>query len=165
MYRPSKEHLYRLYDVLLPYEAETILELGSRRASIDYWKALYPNSLLVAVDLGGITPHRGGVIAIQGDVRDDRVLDRIKTFAPFDLIIDDADHFRETQKLLFDNLYPCLREGGMYIIEDVLVAPLIDPAINLMVSYGPSNDFVKELGMGTVYHSENPASDVIVVRK
>lgn len=41
-----------------------------------------------------------------------------------DVLMDDADHFRSTQLSNFELWFPKLRDGGLYIIEDVFVTPL-----------------------------------------
>jgi SAM-dependent methyltransferase len=38
--------------------------------------------------------------------------------APLDLVIDDASHMYRPTKASFEALFPCLRPGGLYIIED-----------------------------------------------
>ncbi len=38
--------------------------------------------------------------------------------APLDLVIDDASHLYGPTKTSFETLFPLLRPGGLYIIED-----------------------------------------------
>jgi hypothetical protein len=38
--------------------------------------------------------------------------------APLDLVIDDASHFYQPTRSSFETLFPLLREGGRYVIED-----------------------------------------------
>ena len=40
-----------------------------------------------------------------------------------DIVIDDADHFKSTQIHNFDEWFPRVREGGLYIIEDIFMTP------------------------------------------
>ena len=49
-----------------------------------------------------------GRIALQ-----ERLIDR-----GVDLVIDDASHLYKQTKLSFEYLFPCLREGGVFVIED-----------------------------------------------
>jgi predicted O-methyltransferase YrrM len=51
------------------------------------------------------------------DQADTQVLAEIVD-GPLDLIIDDASHLYEPTKASFNYLYPLLRPGGLYIIED-----------------------------------------------
>ncbi len=37
---------------------------------------------------------------------------------PLDFVIDDASHMYQSTKASFEALFPCLRQGGVYIIED-----------------------------------------------
>jgi hypothetical protein len=39
--------------------------------------------------------------------------------APFDIIIDDGSHLSAHQIATFEHLYGALREGGVYVVEDV----------------------------------------------
>jgi hypothetical protein len=39
-------------------------------------------------------------------------------------VIDDADHYRSTQTANFRFWWPRLRDGGIYVIEDIFVPPL-----------------------------------------
>ena len=39
-------------------------------------------------------------------------------FSPLDLVIDDASHMYQPTKASFEALFPCLRPGGLYVIED-----------------------------------------------
>lgn len=56
------------------------------------------------------------------DQADQRALGRIYstefTDQPLDLVVDDASHFFEESRSTFRALFPRLRPGGMYIIED-----------------------------------------------
>ena len=53
----------------------------------------------------------------QGSAAD---LDRVcAAEAPFGLIIDDGSHFNRHQLFSFHHLFPHLKDGGIYVIEDV----------------------------------------------
>jgi predicted O-methyltransferase YrrM len=47
-----------------------------------------------------------------------RLLDRTFGTAPLDLVIDDASHFGPETRASFEILFPRLRPGGVYVIED-----------------------------------------------
>ena len=44
---------------------------------------------------------------------------RIASHGPFDVIIDDGSHVPSHQKLTFQTLWPHLRPGGLYAVEDI----------------------------------------------
>lgn len=46
--------------------------------------------------------------------------------APLDLVIDDASHLYEPTRTSFDALFPLLRPGGLYIVEDWQMAYVED---------------------------------------
>lgn len=91
-------------------------------ASLYMWREFFPNAQIFGVD-----------ISKEAQVKDDR----IKTFVcdqmdgekvqkimkkigyDIDLFVDDAAHWVETQVYLFQTVYPLLKEGAIYVIEDV----------------------------------------------
>ncbi|HBI50229.1 MAG TPA: hypothetical protein DDY21_00045 [Candidatus Moranbacteria bacterium] len=52
----------------------------------------------------------------QGDVNGLKTYG--ETFGKFDIIVDDASHIRELTELTFVYLWPYVKSGGWYIIED-----------------------------------------------
>jgi hypothetical protein len=58
------------------------------------------------------------VTVTVGDLGDPGVLSRLATSA-YDVILDDASHLWGHQLLAFEILFPSVREGGVYIIEDI----------------------------------------------
>ena len=114
---------------------KNVLELGIYGGgSIAFWFELLQPDKYVALDLEpwGDTDYFNKYIASH------KLENRIKTFwktnqsnrealraivatefnGPPDLIIDDASHFYSETKASFETLFPQLRPGGLYIIED-----------------------------------------------
>jgi hypothetical protein len=55
-----------------------------------------------------------------GDQRNERLLvEIVKSRGPFDIIIDDAGHRMLPQQIAFNVLFPTLKPGGWYVIEDL----------------------------------------------
>jgi hypothetical protein len=52
------------------------------------------------------------------DQRNESQLKNMKQFSPFDLIIDDGNHFWHEQILTFNTIFSFLKSGGIYIVED-----------------------------------------------
>jgi predicted O-methyltransferase YrrM len=91
---------------------------------------------------------------------------------PLDLVIDDASHLLGPTTTSFEALFPLLRPGGVYVIEDwnashraadamegtskdgaVLPEPLTRLLLELMLVRGSSGDVVRELSIGDLWAS------------
>lgn len=97
----------------------SILEVGVFRGeSVLAWKAVYPNSPLTVIDTferisADKLPMLDDVTVIKGDST------KANPTGEYDIIIDDGCHTHECQLATFRNLFPFLKEGGTYFIEDV----------------------------------------------
>ncbi|MEE9414330.1 MAG: class I SAM-dependent methyltransferase [Acidimicrobiales bacterium] len=60
----------------------------------------------------------------------DRIMETEFSGQPLDLVIDDASHLLEPTRLSFEALFPRLRSGGVYIIEDWAAGHLADFTAN-----------------------------------
>jgi predicted O-methyltransferase YrrM len=111
-----------IYEVCAPIEPKRILELGTASgASAVLWRELFQADKLVTIDrakepleLPGIRTYRG---LDQADADALREIVRVE-FDSLDLVIDDASHFYEPTRASFDVLFPLLRPGGLYVLED-----------------------------------------------
>ena len=124
--------LWRLRDDFAP---RNILELGIHAGgSIVFWFEVFQPDRLVAIDIAST----GDNSLLRQYVASRGLQDRIKTHwetsqadsqrleqivaADFsgrlDMVIDDASHVYELTKTSFETLFPLLRPGGLYIIED-----------------------------------------------
>lgn len=63
-----------------------------------------------------VRPHFGVDQADRSRLR--QIMDEELGDAPLDLVIDDASHLLEPTRISFEVLFPRLREGGLYVIED-----------------------------------------------
>ena len=54
---------------------------------------------------------------------------------PLDLVVDDASHLLDATRVTFNNVYPRLRPGGVYVIEDwpMHVVPDMAPPLTLLI--------------------------------
>jgi hypothetical protein len=117
------------------FSASSILELGIHRGgSVAFWFEVFQPTRLVALDIApsshgddleaylGTRQLRDRIALYwetdQADVTRLRELLATEFSGPVDLIIDDASHFYPLTKVSFETLFPCLRPGGLYIIED-----------------------------------------------
>jgi predicted O-methyltransferase YrrM len=138
---PDQMVLLKPRDLVAKYEAmveelqpRAIFELGIYRGgSAAFLAQLARPDKLVAVDLeprpceplerfieerglrGVVVPHYG---VDQGDVGALEAIMDQEFDGPLDLVIDDASHLEAQTRASFNCLFPRLRPGGLYIIED-----------------------------------------------
>jgi hypothetical protein len=88
--------------------------------SLRMWKAYFPKSRIVGIDLYDKTSLSEPRIDIrQCDQTDEECLTRIAAeYGGFDIIIDDGSHLSEHVIATFKILFPLLRPNGFYAIED-----------------------------------------------
>lgn len=98
-----------------------ILELGIfEGASLKMWERYFPDAEITGIDVNPECKKYGtercGVII--NDLGNEDFLEEIAGLRP-DIIIDDASHFWSHQIKAFLHLFPALRRGGIYILEDL----------------------------------------------
>lgn len=129
-HKADKSSLYHnfavKYDRLLSPFRDTfinVLEIGIGGGhSIKMWADYFPNATIHGADISlayracELYSNRIQLHMLdQGKVEQ---LGTLKPFAPFDFIIDDGNHFWWEQIVSFRVLFPFVRQGGLYIIED-----------------------------------------------
>jgi hypothetical protein len=138
--RGSLPHKYTyLYDLIFDrYKLSTIdfLEIGlaiggpelggpiDRRIdspSIQMWLDYFPNAHIYGFDISDFSHMKNPRFTfVRGDAGSNQDLERLASSSSgFDIIIDDGSHASYHQQLTFKYLYPKLRSGGTYIIEDL----------------------------------------------
>lgn len=90
-------------------------------ASLSMWAEYFPEGRIVGIDVADKRLKLDPRIEIRRGSQDDpeflkRVCDEL---GPFDVIIDDGSHVPQQVTASFGVLFPRLRNGGFYIIEDV----------------------------------------------
>jgi cephalosporin hydroxylase len=119
-----------VYDTLFRHirnDVKLLLELGiSEGASIKMWRDYMPNAWIHGTDIVDypdiLLRDFGSNITCHNCDQTDRV--KMKQMAEsvggqFDIIIDDASHAMNDILISLDVLFPYLKEGGLYIIEDI----------------------------------------------
>jgi 8-demethyl-8-(2-methoxy-alpha-L-rhamnosyl)tetracenomycin-C 3'-O-methyltransferase len=119
--------IYERYLEPLRDEPITLLELGwgghedpeAGGASAAMWRDYFPNATIVVIDVEPKTNHLDGVNFHEGSQADPAFLTRLhNTYGDFDVIVDDASHLSSLTITSWELLYPMLRPGGWYFLED-----------------------------------------------
>jgi 8-demethyl-8-(2-methoxy-alpha-L-rhamnosyl)tetracenomycin-C 3'-O-methyltransferase len=112
------------------YRSMVLLELGVwHGASLLMWAEYLPNAQIIGVDTSApIVVDDPNVTIWQADQCDPELGPHIRKWCgDLDVIIDDASHISSNTIKSFQNLWPFLKPGGFYVIED------------LQTSYDPEN--------------------------
>jgi hypothetical protein len=100
----------------------TLLELGVYRgASLQMWRSYFPRATVIGLDVDPHAAERAPDFQIYiGSQEDPELLNRIADEHPtLEVVIDDASHINRLTFASFEVLFPRLRSGGLYIIEDL----------------------------------------------
>lgn len=126
--KASNIHGYcQKYERYLPFDRQkplTLLEIGVLSgASILAWSEFYPNARVVGVDINPDCAQfhdedRNITIEI-GSQADGAFLQHVaEQYGPFDLIVDDGSHLQNHVIFSFECLWPWVKAGGVYVVED-----------------------------------------------
>ncbi len=104
--------------------AVTMVEIGvSQGGSLHMWSEyLGPGATVVGVDIEPRVASlvRPGIEIVVGDQSDPAVLaDIAERYGPFDIVLDDGSHLPPHQIASITHLWPHLRVGGIYAVEDL----------------------------------------------
>jgi len=100
-----------------------VLELGVREGdSLLLWQELFPGGLVAGVDndAEGTAQWPEGTVEIRYGQDDPEVLTLAQAASPggYDLIVDDASHVGRLTARSFEMLWPLVKPGRWYVIED-----------------------------------------------
>jgi hypothetical protein len=100
-----------------------ILEIGIfGGASLQMWRDYFPNAVIHGLDIR-LPPRPLGdrIVLHEGDQTDRSRLAALVAECgwDFDLIIDDGGHTMDQQQIALGALFPVLRPGGTFIMEDL----------------------------------------------
>jgi hypothetical protein len=89
--------------------------------SLRMWKKYFPFGKIYSIDIYDKSQLQEKNIKIyQGSQIDEDILKTIcNNDGPFDIIIDDGSHINEHIIKTFSILFPTLKDGGIYVIEDI----------------------------------------------
>ena len=119
-------HYLDIYDKLLrDWQGRDVsfLEIGVYKGgSIRMWRDFWgPKSTVTFLDIDPACAalQLDGTKVEIGDQTDTAFLKRIaETYGPFDMIVDDGGHKMDHQNVSFRELWPHLKDRGLYIVED-----------------------------------------------
>ncbi len=98
-----------------------MLEVGvADGSSLIAWAEVFPNATVVGLDRE--LPSRAlwpGIEFHQGDATERRVCEAVVAGRLFDVIVDDASHHPADILLSMMWLWPHVRPGGIYVVEDL----------------------------------------------
>ena len=100
-----------------------ILEIGVLNgASLKVWEEYFPNSRIVGADIDEGT-RRFGSGRVEIEIIDQSNLEDLVRLGvrhgPFDIIIEDGSHIWDHQITTLRTLFPFVRDGGFYVVEDL----------------------------------------------
>lgn len=122
------EHFITIYDeIFVKYRTQKnfrLLEIGVQNGgSLQIWSSYFgPGSEIVGVDVDekvctdlrfpeGVTVRCMDVVAAEESA--------LQSLGSFDVIIDDASHNSLQVTRAFERLFPLLRPGGVFVVEDI----------------------------------------------
>lgn len=94
-----------------------------RAPSLEMWRAYFPNATLFGFDIDDFSAVKiDRCEIIRGDMSSRTDLARLLAAADggFDIVIDDGSHASHHQQIALGVLFPHVRPGGLYIIEDLI---------------------------------------------
>jgi hypothetical protein len=97
--------------------ATRVMEVGINRGhSLIVWKEYFPNAEIVGVDIADYGIRDDNYRLIYGDATLDATFNGVDDL---DIAIDDGSHQLAHQLRTFEIVFPKLKSGGIYVIEDV----------------------------------------------
>lgn len=114
--------LYTLYFEKLRDEKLKILEIGIDKGfSLKSWKEYFTQAEITGIDILDLKHfEEDRVHALVGDQADPEFLKKVnESHGPFDIVIDDGSHRNPDMKASFECLFPLLKPGGLYVVEDL----------------------------------------------
>ena len=114
---------YEKYLTFNRYDKLNILEIGVLDGkSLLTWKDYYYRSNILGIDINpDCKKYEEDRISVEIGSQADNVflLDVMREYGPFDMILDDGSHMNEHVIYSFEHLFESIKPGGVYIIEDV----------------------------------------------
>nr|CAA12021.1 SnogY [Streptomyces nogalater] len=161
-YTPHYDHHFRP----LRNTPVRVLEIGvggyeeyDGGGSLKMWKRYFRRGLIHGLDIVDKTRlSEPRLTVLTGDQNDPETLERIvREHGPFDVVIDDGSHVNQHVHTSFRTLFPHLRSGGLYVIEDLQTSywPEFGGTDGPNAAPDTSLGLVKQL-LDDLHHQERP---------
>ena len=116
-------NFYETFFAPLRQEPLTLLEIGVfQGASLRTWREYFPNATIIGVDIQ-LTCKRFESDDIAIELADQSNLEHLAHIAakhgPFDIVVEDGSHMWEHQITTLRALFPFVKNGGHYVVEDL----------------------------------------------
>jgi hypothetical protein len=138
-YYPAYEELAALIG-----PAGQVLEVGVYEGgSLRMWQELFPRGVVAGVDCNPDAGWPAGTVRIVADQASDTMADQAAAASPcgWDLVVDDASHIASASSETRRLLWPQVKPGRWYVLEDWAV--------------GYMEPFVAEFGPGMLRYAES----------
>lgn len=100
----------------------TLLEIGVYNGnSMRTWCAWFTNATIIGIDNnpGARSNESCAELRVGNQADENFMIQTGQERGPFDIVIDDGGHIWKEQQASFKFLWPFVKSGGMYIIEDL----------------------------------------------
>ena len=137
-----------VYEQYITKDSISLLEIGVCKGhSIAMWKEFLPSSRIVGVDinLSQVEFDLAGCELLEADATSSDVSPKFED-GSFDYIIDDGSHHPGHQMKSFDLLYPKLKKGGYYFIEDIISFEALENFIKFLVDRNLDSSGIAYIG-------------------
>ena len=115
-------HLYERYLGPLAPLPITLLEIGVGEGNyLRLWQTLFPKGEIHGLDYRDMKVHENERTHTHRRFQQDPALASYFGEKKFDVIVDDGSHLWCHQRDSCDILWPCLKPGGYYFVEDILL--------------------------------------------
>jgi len=102
---------------------QSVLEIGVDSGdSLRMWRDWLPSAQIIGIDNRAHScVNEQRIRTIKGEQQDLQLVPLLRAAAPggFDIVIDDGSHQSAHQIASFTNLFPLVKRGGWYVIEDL----------------------------------------------
>lgn len=120
-------HYFDVYDQFFKRyvgQPVTIVEFGVMHGgSLQMWKHYFgPHARVIGVDFNARCKEfeEKQIEIFIGDQEDRKFLRKLrKEIGPIDIVVDDGGHTMNQQKTTFEEMWPAIKDGGVYVVEDV----------------------------------------------
>ena len=110
------------YESLFPDReaVRLMMEIGvADGSSLRAWREIFPNATIVGMDIHPSAMAHGERIEFYlGDQRSKEDCERAAAGRQFDLIVEDATHLLLNTLLTLSYLWPFVKPGGIYVVEE-----------------------------------------------